>query len=184
MQTFWQDLRYGARMLLKKPGFTLIAVLTLALGIGANTAIFSVVDAMLLKKLPVKEPDRLALFGARSPRDFSPGSYTGQFQPRSGDGGARHDLVPVSELRAVSRAAGRVVGRLRIRRRELQRERRWAGRRRQRAGCVRQLLRSGLGAQAVIGRTITDEDDKASASPVAVLSYRYWQQRFSGDPRS
>src|SRR5262249_57643073 len=81
MRTLLQDLRYGARMFLKQKGLTAIAVLSLALGIGANTALFSVVDAMLLKMLPVKEPDRLALFGAHSPRDFSPGSYTGNSTP-------------------------------------------------------------------------------------------------------
>src|ERR1051325_9390910 len=68
MQTFWQDLRYGARMLSKNPAISLIALFSLALGIGANTAIFSVVNAVLLRPLPYKNPDRIAMVWMNNPK--------------------------------------------------------------------------------------------------------------------
>src|SRR5262245_59819229 len=77
MQTLWQDLRYGARMLMKQKSITAIAVLSLALGIGANTTLFGVVDAVLLKTLPVKEPEALALFAWEHGSSFRTSGWSG-----------------------------------------------------------------------------------------------------------
>jgi predicted permease len=184
MNTLWQDLRYGARVLLKTPGFTCVAAISLALGIGANTALFSIVDAMLLKMLPVKEPDRLVLFKSTAPRGFSPGNYTGNSnndpvtgqrtmtsfpyqsfvrlrEQRSGQG-ALADLFAFGNVSLNVSADGRADVAS--------------------GQAVSGNYYAGLGVGALIGRTLTEEDDKASSSPAAVLSHRYWQRRFGGDP--
>ncbi len=181
MQTLWQDLRFGVRMLLKTPGFTAIAILSLALGIGANTALFSVVDALLLKKLPVKEPERLVLFKSLASREFSPGSYTGNSNTDPVTGERVMTSFPFqsfSRMREQASVLAEVfafgnVG-LNVN----------AG---GEADVVSGQAVSGnyytaLGVQPVLGRLLSDSDDQPAASPVAVLSYRYWQRRFGGDP--
>jgi predicted permease len=176
-----KDIRYAMQMLVKHPAFTIVAVLTLALGVGANTALFSVVDAMLLKKLPVQEPERLVLFKASWGKNFSPGSYDGSNMrdPATGltvgtsfpmqtltrlrqEQGALSDVFAFSPLEVNFNAGGQaeVVS----------------------AQAVSGNYYSALGVPAMIGRTITDADDNAGATPVAVLSHRFWTNRFNGDP--
>lgn len=185
MQTLLQDLRYGVRMLLKQKGVTSIAVLSLALGIGANTALFSIVDAMLLKLLPVKEPQQLALFQAQVKKDFRFGGYSGNSRtdPATGQQLAtsfpfqsyqriRERLKPDSALSDLF-TFGTVTLNLVA-----------DGRADQiRGQVVSGNYHRGLGVQPWLGRLLTDDDDKPSASPVAVLSYRYWQTRF-GDNKT
>ncbi len=181
MQTLWQDLRYGVRVLLKTPGFSAIAVVSLALGIGANTALFSVVDAMLLKKLPVKEPERLVIFKSHSGREFSPGSYTGN-----------NSRDPVTGLQTRTSFPYQSFVRMREQQSVLSDVFAFGnvnlnvnadGMADVASGqAVSGNYYAGLGVPPLIGRTITESDDNASTSPVAVLSYRYWQRRFGGNP--
>ena len=181
MHTLLQDLRYGFRMLLKQKGLTAVAILSLALGIGANTALFSIVDAMLLKMLPVKEPDQLVLFKSVAPKEFSVGSYNGN-----------SNTDPETGLRSMTSFAYQSYQRMREQQGPMSDIFAFGG-----VGlnlnadgqaevpigqAVSGNYFSALGVQPELGRLLTDEDDKAGASPVAVLSYRYWQQRFSGDP--
>jgi len=181
MNTLLQDIRYGFRMLLKQKGLTVVALLSLALGIGANTALFSIVDAMLLKMLPVKEPEQLVLFKAVAPKEFSPGSYNGS-TTTDPDTGMRHmtsfafqtyqrlreQQGPMSDVFAFGGVGLNFSadGQAEI----------------TSSQAVSGNYFSALGVQPAIGRLLSDEDDKAGAPAVAVLSHRYWRKRFSGDP--
>ncbi|HEU0176216.1 MAG TPA: ABC transporter permease [Blastocatellia bacterium] len=178
----FQDLRYGMRMLLKNKGFTMVAVLSLALGIGANTALFSVVDAVLLRTLPVKEPNRLVLFEWEAGRAFRANGMRGSF--RSSAGGMRgasmfrYDIIekmrqaragetddPLSDLFAFAPIFGLTAVA--------------NGQAEDVSGqFVSGGYYTGLGVQPILGRAITDADDNAAAPPVAVLSHHYWQERF------
>ena len=181
MNSLWQDLRYGLRMIRQAPGFTAIAVLSLALGIGANTALFSVVDAMLLKKLPVKEPERLVLFQAQWGKNFSPGSYTGSGWRDPKTGLTVRTSFPIESFRRLREresvlsdifAFGRVSLNVNA-----------AGQADVATGqAVSGNYYEVLGVPPLVGRTLTDADNQPSASPVAVISYGYWQRRFGGDP--
>ncbi len=183
MYSFWQDLRYGFHMLVKHKSFTTVAVLTLALGVGANTALFSVVDAVLLKKLPVTDPDRLVLFRATWNREkFGTGGYNGsnQHDPATGlTNGTSFPFQTFSRLRQEKGVLSDVFAFSSV---DLNLN---AG---GQAEVVNGQVVSGnyystLGVPALIGRVITDADDNAGSTPVAVLSHRYWVSHFGGDKR-
>ena len=181
MYSFWHDLRYGLQTLLKHPGFTAVAVLTIALGVGANTALFSVVDAVLLKKLPVSDPDRLVLFRATWDREkFGPGGYNGSNQrdPATGlTNGTSFPFQTFSRLRQEKGALSDVLAFASV---DLNLN---VGGQAEVANgqVVSGNYYSVLGVPALMGRTINDADDSAGAPPVAVLSHRYWVSRFGSD---
>ncbi len=182
MTSFWQDLRYGAQMLLKHPAFTAVAILTLALGVGANTALFSVVDAVLLKKLPVKDPDRLVLFKASwNGEKFGTGGFNGTNRINRQTGLVVGTSFPIQTLQRLRQETTALSDVFAFSPMDLNFN---AG---GQAEVVSGQVVSGnyysaLGVPAVVGRTITDADDNAAATPVAVLSHRFWTNRFGADP--
>jgi predicted permease len=171
----WQDLRYTARSLRMNPGFTLVTTLTLALGIGANTAIFTVIDALMLKRLPVRNPEQLVRFevhfvniypnGATDPRtgyDFPHSTFVkfrtlaSFFSDVSGITQMDRSNVMVDGPDG-SMDSGQVV-----------------------VGMASGNYFSNLGVQAALGRTFTPDDDRIPGGhPVTVISYGYWERRFA-----
>ena len=178
METLLKDIRYGFRGLLKRKGFAAIAVLTLALGIGANTAIFTLVNAVMLKSLPVQKPEELVLFSDTtsegtsledSPRTgvwprFSYASYE-YFRDHN------QSFQDVSALRSG-------ISRLSVRQTDSQA----SAAARARGHLVTGNYFSVLGVRAMRGRVLTPDDDKPSAQPAAVMSHRYWEQERNSDP--
>src|SRR5262245_52840671 len=164
MQTLWQDIRFGFRILIKSPAFTIVAVLSLALGIGANTAVFSIINNSILKPLPVEEPKRLmSLFttDVKNPGNLPIShlnyvDYSNQTQVFSGV--LAYTFAPLSLGKGETTEP------------------------------VLSLVVSGnyfdvLEVKAASGRTFLPEEDKTPGThPVVVLSHRLWQRSFGGDP--
>jgi putative ABC transport system permease protein len=164
LQVLWQDLRYGARKLRKSPGFTLVAVMTLALGIGANTAIFSVVDAVLLRPLQFPDSERVvALAGVNPSKDITDSNMSvPDFADWKG------------QSRSFEQVAGFVTGgSLLVSGEEAERVR---------GTSVTEDFFPLFRTPARLGRALESDDAKKDATPVAVLSHGLWQRRYGGDP--
>src|SRR5262249_47090068 len=167
MDTLWQDVVYAARLLRKSPAFTLTAVLTLALGIGANTAVFSVVNAVMLRPLPVPHGDRLAVVAVKHPSntELHGVSYldlqdyrrsTHSFEDLAG---YSPDLVGLRTMNGDSRPDRVVVS------------------------YVTGNYFAALGIQPAAGRLFRpDEGHVAGADPIVVLGHHFWERRFGSDP--
>ena len=161
LETLWQDIRYGARMLRKNPGFTAVAVLTLALGIGANTAIFSVVNAVLLRPLPYPEPGQLVQLRA----DWSGKPST--------DIGSATFVEVKAQSQSLARIAAYTGGDMTLT---------GAGSaERVVAGAVTADFFPLLGVQPALGRNFTREEDTPNGPKAAILGHGLWQSRFGGD---
>ena len=176
------DLRYAFRTFGRSKGFTAAAIATLALGIGANTAVFSVVDALLLRKLPVKNPEELVVFDWLRAPDSMVAAYSGYGRPGPAPGlGVRTSFsaLTVERFRQHSATLSDVfafspTGTLNI----------VADRQAETASGLFVTGRyfAGLGIQASVGRILSASDDRPQAEPVAVISHRYWRGRFASDP--
>jgi predicted permease len=168
LEQLWQDVRFGLRQLLRSPGFTVVVALSLALGIGANTAIFSLMDAVMLKALPVRDPGQLVFL-----------SRTGGSPALTSDNGSENEApfsYPSFEaFRAGSQAFSSLFGFVSFREANVTAD----GQANLAEGeLVTGDYFTGLGIAPVLGRAITAEDQKPNAPRVAVISYNYWLRQF------
>jgi putative ABC transport system permease protein len=162
LETLWQDLRYGLRTLMKNPGFTLVAVLTLSLGIGANTAIFSVVNAVLLRPLPFAEPERLVWLWDTQPQlTTTPTSLPDFLGWKSQNQSFEHLAAFQSGSMFIDTGDGM---------------------RDTPVGLVTPETFALFRVSPILGRTFTDEETLPGRFRVAVLSHGMWQGRFGSDP--
>jgi putative ABC transport system permease protein len=162
MGAFLQDLRYGVRMLTKNPGFTIVAVLALTLGIGADTAIFSVVNSVLLKPLPYDQSERLVFLSERSPQIEAMSIAYPNFSDWREQNSTFENIGVYRRQNYNLTGSGepeRIIGH-------------------QMSADVFDVLR----VQAARGRVFINDEDKPGATPVVVLSHGLWQRRFGGDP--
>jgi putative ABC transport system permease protein len=162
METIFQDLRYGMRMLVKNPSFTIVAVITMALGIGANTALFSVVNGVLLKSLPFKEPDRL-MFALETNAKFPPPGISSSTLNYRDWKEQSHSFETLSARQAFianltsSEQPEKIQGEK-----------------------VTADYFATLGVVPLAGRTFTEAEDRPGGEPVILLSQGLWQRRFGG----
>jgi putative ABC transport system permease protein len=164
VETSWQDVRFGARMLRKSPGFTTVAVITLALGIGANTAIFSVINSILLRPLPYREPSRLIVLNETTPKigdvsvsyqnflDWRATSHT--FSQMAAVASVDFNLAGVAQPENISGDA------------------------------VSPNFLSMMGVRPILGRDFDAAEEKAGTAPVVLLSYALWQSHLGGVPNA
>ena len=163
LEDFAQDLRYGTRALRRTPIFSAVAIVTLTLAIGANTAIFSIFNALMLRALPVRDPGRLVQFSWLYPRDPPQNVFSfANYELYRDHNTVFADMFGLARLATESHSGGeRLVGEV-----------------------VTGNFFRALGVSAVLGRVLNASDDKPGAAPVAIVSSGYWKRRFNGDARA
>ena len=184
MRTLIQDLRYGLRMLRKSPGFTAVAILTLAMGIGANTAIFSLIDGILMRGLPVQDAQHLVVLrwsAHKAPDIHSQSGYgdcgQGQFSRNGESSGCSLSMPFFNDVSSLVSAFSSVAAFANAGQIDLSGD--------GTASVLRGQAVSGgffplLGVRAAAGRLIAPSDDSVSAPPVVILNYGYWKRQFGG----